>query len=225
MLAAVPARRPARRPSRARDAVSLVLPASDPGARETAAGAADRGGLIVVPTDTVYGIAARLDRPDAVAAIFAAKQRPPGLSLPVLVAAADQAGTLGAFDDRAEALARAFWPGPLTIVVARRPTMTADVGGDGATIGLRVPARPDLLGLLARTGPLATTSANRSGSPTPSTVEEILAVFGPDVAVYLDGGPSAGGPPSTVVSLTGPAPVVLREGAVAVEVILATLAR
>src|SRR5882757_10925572 len=93
--------------------VSPVLDAADPAARQAAAAAAEQGRLIVVPTDTVYGIAARLDHPAALAALFEAKVRPPGLALPVLVADVDQARTLATFDERAEALAAAFWPGGL----------------------------------------------------------------------------------------------------------------
>jgi len=201
--------------------VSRILAAGDPDSLAAAAAAAGRGELIVVPTDTVYGIAARLDRPAALRAVFEAKARPPGLALPVLVAGLDDAAILGVIDGRAAALAGAFWPGPLTVVVPRSPASparTAGIGGDGTTVGIRMPAHPTLLRLLADTGPLATTSANRSGQPTPRSVEEIEEVFGNAVAVYLDGGPATGGPPSTVVGLAGPSPspgpILLRAGAV-----------
>jgi tRNA A37 threonylcarbamoyladenosine synthetase subunit TsaC/SUA5/YrdC len=101
--------------------------------------------------------------------------------------------------------------------------MTADLGGDGISVGIRVPRHPALLRLLRQTGPLATSSANPSGVPTPATVQEIEALFGQAVAVYLDGGP-AGGAASTVVGLTGPAPVLLREGGVPFAHILEALA-
>lgn len=167
-----------------------------------------------MPTDTVYGLAARVDRPEAVAAIFAAKGRAPALALPVLVAAVGDARALARFDDDAEALAAAFWPGPLTIVLPRAARLTADLGGDGTTVGIRVPDHGPLRGLLGTTGPLATTSANRSGEPTPVDVRGIEAIFGDAVSVYLDGGPASGGPPSTVISLAAEAPTVLREGAI-----------
>jgi L-threonylcarbamoyladenylate synthase len=194
--------------------VSPVLDAADAAARRAAAAAAEQGRLIVVPTDTVYGIAARLDRPAALAALFEAKARPSGLALPVLVADVDQARTLATLDERAEALAAAFWPGGLTIVLARHRPLTAAIGGDGTSVGIRVPDHPALALLLAQTGPLATSSANLSGRPTPDHIEEIHAVFADAVAVYLDGGSAKAGSPSTVVRMTGPTPVLLREGAV-----------
>jgi tRNA threonylcarbamoyl adenosine modification protein (Sua5/YciO/YrdC/YwlC family) len=203
--------------------VNPILGAADPVARQAAADALGQGGLVVVPTDTVYGIAARLDRPAGLAAIFVAKARPAGLALPVLVADLDQARGLAHLDERAEALAGSFWPGGLTMVLARSPSLTDDLGGDGVTVGVRVPDHPDLRRLLAETGPLATSSANRSGEPTPRTVREIEAVFGDAVAVYLDGGPAEAGPPSTVVRLTDGAPVLVREGAVPFEKIQAVL--
>jgi tRNA threonylcarbamoyl adenosine modification protein (Sua5/YciO/YrdC/YwlC family) len=176
-----------------------------------------------VPTDTVYGIAARLDRPAALAALFEAKARPPGLALPVLVADVDRARTLATLDDRAEALAAAFWPGALTMVLARHPLLTASIGGDGTSVGIRVPNHPALSPLLAQTGPLATSSANISGRPTPDHIDEIHAQFADAVAVYLDGGPASAGPPSTVVRLTDQTPVLLREGAVPFAVVLGVL--
>jgi L-threonylcarbamoyladenylate synthase len=191
-----------------------VLDAAVPAARQAAAAAAEQGRLIVVPTDTVYGIAARLDRPAGLAALFEAKARPSGLALPVLVADVDQARTLAAFDDQAEALAAAFWPGALTMVLPRHRSLTAAIGGDGTSVGIRVPDHPALAHLLTQTGPLATSSANISGRPTPDTIEEIHPLFADAVAVYLDGGPANAGPPSTVVRLTDRTPVLLREGAV-----------
>ena len=203
--------------------MSSVLDAADPAARRAAAAAVEQGRLIVVPTDTVYGIAARLDRPAGLAAIFEAKARPSGLALPVLVSGLDQARALGPFDERAAALAGAFWPGALTIVLARNPSLTATVGGDGTSIGVRVPDHPALARLLAETGPLATSSANASGRPTPDDIQQVQATFGDAVAVYLDGGPARAGRPSTVVRLTGPEPVLLREGAVPFTEILQVL--
>ena len=203
--------------------MSLVLDAADPAARQRAAAAVERGRLIVVPTDTVYGIAARLDRPPGLAAIFEAKARSTGLTLPVLVSGLDQARALALLDERAEALAGVFWPGALTIVLARNPSLTATIGGNGTSIGLRVPRHLALALLLAETGPLATSSANTSGRPTPEAIQEIQAAFGDAVAVYLDGGPAHAGPPSTVVRLTGPEPVLLREGAVPFTEILQVL--
>ena len=204
--------------------MSPVLDAGDPDARDVAAAALEEGRLVVVPTDTVYGIAARLDRPAGLAAIFDTKRRPAGLALPVLVADLDQARALAPVDERAVTLAAAFWPGALTMVLPRHPALAADLGGDGISVGIRVPRHPALQLLLAGTGPLATSSANPSGMPTPATVREIESLFGEAVAVYLDAGPAAAGPASTVVGLTGPSPVLLREGPVSLAQILETLA-
>jgi L-threonylcarbamoyladenylate synthase len=201
--------------------LSRILDARSPEGQTLAAEAASRGGLIVLPTDTVYGIGARLDRPAALAALFGAKGRPRSLPLPVLVAGVDQARTLGVFGGVAQRLAAAFWPGPLTIVVPRLESLRADIGGDGTTIGVRVPDHAGVRALLELSGPLATTSANRSGEPTPSTVEGVAGVFGDAVAVYLDGGTALGGAPSTVVSLAGSTVTSLREGALAFPDVLA----
>ena len=192
--------------------MSSILAAGSPGAPATAAGALAAGQLVVIPTDTVYGIAARPDRPAALAALFAAKARPANLALPVLAADPRQAAGVGRLDGLAGVLAAAFWPGPLTIVVARAPGFDADLGGDGASVGLRVPAHDEVLALLALTGPLATTSANRSGEPTPATAAEVAGVFGASVAVYLDGGRARSGAASTVVSVAGDTLAVLRAG-------------
>lgn len=194
--------------------MSPILPVGDPGALLRAAGALAAGLLVVVPTDTVYGIAGRADRPDALDGIFAAKGRPLSLALPVLVAStAGPAGawSIGERTPQAAALADSFWPGPLTLVVERRPGFRAALGGDGTTVGLRVPGLAPLRTLLEMTGPLATTSANRSGEPTPTTVEAVAAIFGDQVALYLEGGPSQAAS-STVVSVTGGRVAILREG-------------
>ena len=203
--------------------MSRILDARSPEGQALAAEAASGGGLIVLPTDTVYGIGARLDRPAALAALFGAKGRPRSLPLPVLVDGVDRARTLGVFEGAAERLAAAFWPGPLTIVVPRRESLRADIGGDGTTVGVRVPDHAGVRALLELTGPLATTSANRSGEPTPSTVEGVAGVFGDAVAVYLDGGTARGGAPSTVVSVAGSTVTSLREGALAFPDILRAL--
>lgn len=191
-----------------------IVDAYKPKALEQAAGALDRGQLVVVPTDTVYGIAARVDRPEGLNAIFDAKGRPPDLALPVLVGGVEEAQTLGRLDDRALRLAESFWPGPLTIVVPRAPGFTAELGGDGDTVGLRVPDHPIAAKILERTGPLAVSSANLSGDATPRTPDAVAKVFGDAVAVYLDAGPAPGGPPSTVVSISGRELKILREGQV-----------
>jgi len=183
-----------------------------------AAAAARRGDLIVFPTDTVYGVGTRPDDPAATAKVFEAKRRPRDLELPVLVATMSEARAVAAFDERAERLAAALWPGPLTLVLPRGADASGwDLGGDPATVGVRAPHHPVALALLADTGPLAVTSANLSGRPPAETCDELQALFGDDVAVYLcQEGPLAG-VSSTVVDLAhGPA-MILREGSLVRE--------
>ncbi|HET9092699.1 MAG TPA: L-threonylcarbamoyladenylate synthase, partial [Acidimicrobiales bacterium] len=115
-------------------------------------------------------------------------------------------------DERARRLIASFWPGPLTLVLRRRPGVVLHLGGDETTVGLRCPGQPIARRLLERTGPLAVTSANRHGEPPATTAEALAAVLGDAVAVVVDGG-TCGGAPSSVLSLVGPEPVLLREGA------------
>lgn len=172
-----------------------------------------RDGLVVgIPTDTVYGLAVDPFVPGASDAIFTAKVRPREVALPVLVASVDQALSLAtAVPPMAEALMKRYWPGPLTVVLPRRPDLTADLGDDDVTVGVRCPDHPVPLALCAKAGPLATTSANRHGQPTSETAQDVAAVFGDAVALVLDGG-RASGLPSTVVDCTGLEPRLLREG-------------
>lgn len=176
--------------------------------------AALRAGLpVVVPTDTVYGIAVDPTRPGATARLFAVKARPTDVPVPVLAADAEQAFSLAAdVPDVARRLAERFWPGGLTLVLSRRPGLDVDLGGlDDATIGLRVPDHAVPRALTAAVGPLATTSANLHGQPTPETLDGIVAELAGAVTVLLDGGRCAGAP-STVVVCIGGAPRILREG-------------
>jgi len=175
--------------------------------------AADRGGLIVFPTDTVYGIGCRPDVASATARLFGAKERPRGLTLPVLAGSTAAARAIARFDDRADRLAFALWPGALTMVLPRTPVSESwDLGGEEATIGVRVPDHPMALALLAA-GPLATTSANRSGEPPATTCDALVEVFGEAVDVYLCQDDALAGAASTVVSLVGELEIV-RVGAV-----------
>lgn len=172
------------------------------------------GGVIVVPTDTVYGLACLPRHHSAVDRIFELKGRPDSKPLPVLADGIGDLETVAEFDERARALARKYWPGPLTLVLPRTASFTYDLGGsDRSTVAVRVPQNAATLELLGRSGPLAVTSANRSGEPPATTLEEARAVFGNSIDVYVDGGGGVG-TSSTVVSLIGP-PRVLREGALA----------
>ncbi len=187
-----------------------------------AAAATRRGELIVLPTDTVYGIGTRPDDRAATARLFAAKQRPRGLTLPVLVASGGEARRLARFDERADRLAAACWPGALTIVLERSPESAEwDLGSDTTTIGLRVPRHPLALAVLAAAGPLAVTSANRSGHPPAATCEELEAVFGDLIGIYLCQDEPLRGEPSAVVDLSGEGVRVLRPGAWSPEALAA----
>ncbi len=184
-----------------------------------AARALHRGELVVLPTETVYGLASRPDLPEATARVFDAKRRPSGLNLPVLAATVEAAWDVGAPNDRAMVLARAFWPGPLTLVLPRTGRSTAwELGDEMDTVAVRVPDHPLSNALLRRTGPLAATSANASGEPPLDRHEELMAAFAGTVAVFLvlpPGKPALSGTPSTVVDLSGPELRVVRIGAIA----------
>ena len=186
-----------------------------PGPIAEAAAAARAGRLIVIPTDTVYGVATRPDDPQATSRLFAAKGRPPDLALPVLVSSAEAARELAVFDGRADRVAAALWPGALTLVLPRAAATRAwSLGGDGSSIGVRVPRHFLAVAVLSRTGPLAATSANRSGHAPARTCEELERIFGDLVEVYLCEPRELVGDASTVVDLTGDEARVLRHGGV-----------
>lgn len=173
------------------------------------------GAGVAIPTDTVYGLAARIDRPEALAAVFAAKGRPPGLALPVLIGRWSQVRAVAPkLSKTAKLLAARFWPGPLTVVVPALPGVGPLLGGDGASVGLRQPDHPFVRALCRRTGPLAVTSANLHGRPPCTTAEEVAACFTRDeVALVVDGG-RCDGVPSTVVDCRVSPPACLRAGAI-----------
>ncbi|HZU73742.1 MAG TPA: L-threonylcarbamoyladenylate synthase [Acidimicrobiales bacterium] len=169
------------------------------------------GRVVALPTDTVYGLAGLVGRPEAMAEIFELKGRPEALALPVLVAGLDQAASLGIVTSTASILAGSFWPGGLTLVVPAAPGVSLDLGGPGGTVALRCPAHPLPLELCRRVGPVAATSANRHGEPPLASAPAVAAAF-PGLLV-LDGG-ACGGVASTVVDCTGERPALLRAGAV-----------
>lgn len=177
---------------------------------------------VIVPTDTVYGVAVDPTRDGATARLFAVKARPTDVALPVLAADAEQAFSLCAsVPEVARRLADAHWPGGLTIVLPRHPDLTWDLGGaDDSTIGLRVPDHDVPRSLAADVGPLATTSANRHGRPTPETAAAAVAEL-PGVAAVVDGGPCVGAP-STVVAVVGDELRILREGRIPASVLAAS---
>jgi L-threonylcarbamoyladenylate synthase len=179
---------------------------------------------VVFPTDTVYGVASRPDIPGATDRLFKTKRRSRSLTVPVLAATVEDAAGVAVFDARAWALAGRFWPGGLTIVLPRAPrTLDWDLGAELDTVGVRIPDHAVALALLSRSGPLAATSANPSGEPTPTTCDGVRDSFGDLVAVYLCAGVAPGDIPSTVVDLTGAEARILREGAIAPRALLEVL--
>jgi tRNA threonylcarbamoyl adenosine modification protein (Sua5/YciO/YrdC/YwlC family) len=183
-----------------------------------AAAAVSRGELVVLPTDTVYGIGADAFSPAAVAGLLRAKGRGRHMPSPVLVASADALSDLVTdLPDRAAGLVEAFWPGALTLVAAHRPTLDWDLGETHGTVAVRMPAHPLALELLALTGPMAVSSANLTGHPSPQDCDAAQDMLGDSVAVYLDGGPTPAAVPSSIVDLTGDTPVLRRAGAIGVR--------
>jgi L-threonylcarbamoyladenylate synthase len=205
--------------------ITRRLKASDPDVITLALEALRTGGLVAFPTDTVYGVAGLVQNPEAIGRLFLAKKRPESKSIPILLPGAKAMGQVAIeVPDMARRLASVFWPGPLTLIVRRHPALPPQIGL-GDTIGMRVPDHPVALRLLHAVGPLATTSANRSGQSDCLTAEEVLEQLGGVIELLIDGGPTPGGRPSTVVDCTGAQPQVLRAGPVSLAQIEACLSR
>lgn len=182
---------------------------------DQATDAVRRGELVVLPTDTVYGLGTDAFDPEAVARLLAAKGRGRDLPVPVLVGSPRTLdGIATQLSRTARDLVEAFWPGGLTLVARVQPTLRWDLGETGGTVAVRMPLHPVAIELLQATGPMAVSSANISGRPPATTVDEALAQLGEAVSVYLDGGPSGEPVPSTIVDVSGEAPRLLRAGAV-----------
>jgi L-threonylcarbamoyladenylate synthase len=180
-----------------------------------AAAAIRRGELVVLPTDTVYGVAADAFDPTAIAALLAAKGRGRDMPVPVLVSNQDMLHALvDTVPETATQLIQNFWPGALTLVLKHTAHLAWDLGESLGTVAVRMPADPIALDLITRTGPLGVSSANRSGHPPATTMLDARLQLGAAVAVYLDGGSRNEPIPSTIIDLTGDAPRVLREGAI-----------
>jgi tRNA threonylcarbamoyl adenosine modification protein (Sua5/YciO/YrdC/YwlC family) len=184
-----------------------------------------RGGeVVVMPTDTVYGIGADAFSADAVASVLAAKGRGREMPPPVLVPSTRTVDGLATeVPDWSRELIRAFWPGPLTLVFRAQPSLMWDLGETNGTVALRMPQDDVALAVLDEVGPMAVTSANLTGHPPATTVTDAAAQLGAAVSVYLDGGPTRSDEVSTIVDCTGAVPVVLRAGAITWEQIDAAL--
>jgi L-threonylcarbamoyladenylate synthase len=209
------------------DRIALDPARPDPAALARAAATLARGGLVAFPTETVYGLGALALDPAAVARIFAAKGRPPSNPVIVHVHRRELARELAdPFPPLAEALADAFWPGPLTIVVPRSSRVPDVVTAAGPTVALRSPAHPVALALLEALGaPIAAPSANPSSSISPTSAEHVLAGLDGRIDLVLDAGPCPLGIESTVVDATTGAPRVLRPGSIGREALEAVAAR
>ncbi|MDT4909355.1 MAG: L-threonylcarbamoyladenylate synthase, partial [Pseudonocardiales bacterium] len=176
------------------------------------------GRLVVLPTDTVYGIGADAFDANAVASLLAAKGRGRDMPVPVLVGSwTTIEGLATVVSERTWDLIEAFWPGGLTLVIEHAPSLAWDLGDARGTVAVRMPLHPVAIELLEITGPMAVSSANISGRPAALTVAEAQEQLGDEVAVYLDGGPSASGVASTIVDVTAEIPLILRAGAVSAQ--------
>ncbi len=185
---------------------------------DAAAGAISRGELVVLPTDTVYGVGADAFDPAAVVRLLAAKGRGRQMPPPVLIPDVRTLDGLATdVPDAVRDLVAAFWPGGLTVICRAQPSLAWDLGETRGTVALRIPDSRCALALLRRTGPLAVTSANLTGQPAALTVTEAAVQLGPAVAVYLDGGPVPGGTASTIVDATSGVLRVVREGAIGLD--------
>jgi L-threonylcarbamoyladenylate synthase len=197
-----------------------IIPASE---IQTALKILQSGGIVAFPTDTVYGLGALAFNNTAIESIYKAKDRPIEKAIPILI------GDLGDLEqvaddvpDMALRLAARFWPGPLTCIVPKKRTLPVAVSAT-ATVAVRIPDHPDARALLRATGPMAVTSANISGQPSPSTAQEVYEQLNGRIPLILDGGKTKGGIPSTLVDCTGEKPVILREGPITLAELLATL--
>jgi L-threonylcarbamoyladenylate synthase len=187
----------------------------------TAAGALRAGGLVVYPTETFYALGALARDAAAVARLAAAKGRPDGKPLPLLAGDVAQVEEVALpLDAAARALARAFWPGPLTLVLAARPGLPPEIGAGTGTVAIRVPGSDVARHLAALAGgPLVSTSANLSGAPPPRTPADLAPELLSRVDLVLDGGPAPGGRPSTIVALDGATATLVRDGPIPLDAV------
>jgi len=201
---------------------TIVVPSNSSDAIKQALEVLRLGGLVAFPTDTVYGVGALAFDGKAVESIYAAKGRPIQKAIPVLIGDESDLETVGMnIPDIAHKLASRFWPGPLTVLVPKKPTLPESVSATD-TVGVRIPDHEVARALLRAAGPMAVTSANISGQPSPSTADEVFAQLNRRIELIIDGGKTPGGVPSTLVDCTGEKIIILRNGPISMEELLST---
>jgi len=202
-----------------------LISASNPESIPLALQVIKNGGVVAFPTDTVYGVGANAFSVEGIEKLFLAKGRDTAKAIPVLIGDPGQFDLVTAsINPVALQLAERFWPGPLTMVVTRHPHLPENIS-PLPTIGVRMPNHPFTLALLRQSGPLATTSANLSGGPNPSTAEEVLAQLEGRIDLIIDGGLCPGGIPSTVLDCTSSELHIIRQGPLSLEDLKQALAR
>ena len=200
-----------------------IIPADENQSMRRALETLRKGGLVAFPTDTVYGLGTLAFDGKAVESIYLAKDRPVEKAIPVLIGdVSDLKKISDDVPDVARRLASRFWPGPLTVIVPKKPTLPEAVSAT-STVGVRIPNHPVARALLRTAGPMAVTSANISGQPSPSTAQEVFDQLSGRIELIVDGGRTPGGLPSTLVDCSGGAIKILREGPISLEQILSAL--
>jgi L-threonylcarbamoyladenylate synthase len=200
-----------------------IVPAISPNALPLALDILNSGGLVAFPTDTVYGVGALAFDGKAIESIYVAKDRPMEKAIPILIADLEDMEKVGMdIPKTTYTLASRFWPGPLTCIIPKRPTLPEAVSAT-STVGVRVPDHEVARALLRSAGPMAVTSANISGQPSPSTAEEVYAQLNGRIPLIIDGGRIPGGVPSTVVDCSTNELKILREGPITAQELLSSL--
>jgi L-threonylcarbamoyladenylate synthase len=202
---------------------TIIIPVEDPLAMPSALEVLKSGGLVAFPTDTVYGVGALAFDRMAVESIYTAKDRPVEKAIPILIGDVDDLAKVAiSIPEIALKLAAHFWPGPLTLVIPKNPELS-DIVSAGPTVGVRMPDHLFARRLLRTAGPMAVTSANLSGQPSPTTAGDVFSQLGKRIALIIDGGITPGGVPSTVVDCTSGEPQIIRSGPIPKGEILAII--
>lgn len=200
---------------------TIIIPVEDPLALPSALEVLKSGGLVAFPTDTVYGVGALAFDRMAVESIYTAKDRPVEKAIPILIGDVDDLAKVAiSIPEIALKLAAHFWPGPLTLVIPKNPELS-DIVSAGPTVGVRMPDHLFARSLLRTAGPMAVTSANLSGQPSPTTAGDVFSQLGKRITLIIDGGITPGGVPSTVVDCTSGEPQIIRSGPIPKREILA----